>query len=133
MQRDVYLKASKLFGEEHKETVREANNLAQLLLGMQRFGEAKALLHKAVPVARRALGESDETTLSMRWIYGGALFQDDNATLDDLREAVMMLEETTRTARRVLGGARPLTMGIEDTLRDARAALRAREAPSTSA
>ena len=67
----------------------------------------------------------------MRWMYAAALSRDDNATLDDLREAVMMLEETTRTARRVLGGARPLTMGIEDTLRDARAALRARETPST--
>ena len=52
---------------------------------------------------------------------------DDGATLDDLREAVMTLEELKRTARRVLGGAHPLTEGIEDELQDARAALRARE------
>ena len=36
------------------------------------------------------------------------------------------LEETTRTARRVLDGAHPLTSAIEDELRDARAALRRR-------
>ena len=39
-----------------------------------------------------------------------------------------MLEETMRTARRVLGGANPLAMTIERSLRNARAALRAREA-----
>ena len=37
----------------------------------------------------------------------------DGATLDDLRKAMTMLEETERIARRVLGGAHPLTMEIE--------------------
>tara|TARA_B100000459_G_scaffold75945_1_gene42271 strand:+ start:628 stop:801 length:174 start_codon:yes stop_codon:yes gene_type:complete len=56
---------------------------------------------------------------------------DDGATLDDLREAVTTLEETTRIARRVFGGAHPLTIQIEDDLRSARAELRARETPSS--
>ena len=47
------------------------------------------------------------------------------ATLDALREVVMTLEDTEQTARRVLGGAHPLTVTIEASLRDARAALRA--------
>jgi hypothetical protein len=51
---------------------------------------------------------------------------DDGATLDDLREAVTTLEETARTARRVMGGAHPLVAKIEHSLR---AALRARETP----
>ena len=50
---------------------------------------------------------------------------DDGATLDDLREAMTTLEETERTARRVLGGANPLTLDLEDELQDARAALNA--------
>ena len=58
---------------------------------------------------------------------------DPDATLDDLREAVMTLEDAGRTARRVFGGAHPLTEAIENSLRDAQAALRARETPSTSA
>ena len=37
------------------------------------------------------------------------------------------LEETEPTARRVLGGAHPITRGIEECLRGARAALRAHE------
>ena len=52
---------------------------------------------------------------------------DVDATLNDLREAVTTLEETDRTARRVLGGAHATTAEIELSLRNARAALRARE------
>ena len=58
---------------------------------------------------------------------------DDGATLDNLREAVTTLEETERTARRVLGGAHPVTFQIEQYLREARAVLRASETQSTSA
>ena len=64
--------------------------------------------------------------------YGRALYKDDGATLDDLREAVTSLEDTERIARRVLGGAHPNTVGIEQSLQEARTALRARERPSTS-
>ena len=54
---------------------------------------------------------------------------DTAATLDDVREAITTLEDTERTARRVLGGAHPLTSTIERYSREARAALRARETP----
>ena len=53
-----------------------------------------------------------------------ALYKDDSASLDHLREAVTTLAETEPTARRVLGGAHPLTLGIERALENARAALR---------
>ena len=87
-------------------------------------------MRKTIPIARRILGEGNELTLTMRWIYAEALYKDDGATLDDLREAVTTLEETERTARRVLGGAHPLTTKIEHDLRKTRAVLRAREAAS---
>ena len=61
--------------------------------------------------------------------YAEALYKDPAARLDDLREAVTTLEDTARIARRVLGGAHPLTEGIGDDLRHARAALHARETP----
>ena len=48
-------------------------------------------------------------------------------TLDELHEAVSTLEDSERIARRVFGGAHPLTVDIERGLGDARAALRARE------
>ena len=63
----------------------------------------------------------------MKKIYADSLYKDPTATLDDLREAVTMLEDTERTARRVLGIAHPLTVELEDGLRDARAALHLRQ------
>ena len=65
--------------------------------------------------------------LMMRKNYARALYEDDSATLDDLRGAVTTLEDTARTLRRVLGGAHPETVWIERSLRTARAVLRARE------
>ena len=50
-----------------------------------------------------------------------------------LREAVTTFEEVERIARQVLGGSHPYTEGIAGDLREARAALRARETPSASA
>ena len=64
----------------------------------------------------------------MRGVYAVAFYEDPTATLDGLREAVATLEDAERIARRVFGGAHPLTKGIEGDLRQARAALRAREA-----
>ena len=57
-------------------------------------------------------------------------YKDDGATLDDLRLAVTMLEETERTSRRVRGSAHPETNQTGLHLRDAQAALCARETPS---
>ena len=102
-------------------------NCAITLKGLDRFEEAKALMRQTIPVARRVLGESKKLTLKMQWIYARALYQDDGATLDDLREAVTTLEDTERIARRVLGGTHPTTEGIEAALREARAALCVRE------
>ena len=79
-------------------------------------------MRKTMPVARRVLGESDELTLRVRWIYAEALYKADGATLEDLCEAVNSFEETARTARRVLGGAHPLTAMIESEKQKARAA-----------
>ena len=66
-------------------------------------------------------------------MYAVALCNNTGATLDDLREGATTLGDTERIARRVLGGAHPLTERIEDGLRQARAALRARETPSPPA
>ena len=82
-----------------------------------------------MPVAQRILGAGHDNTLRMRTIYETARYADPAATLDDLREAVTTLEETKRTAQRLLGGAHPIVAAIERALGGARAALRARETP----
>ena len=87
-------------------------------------------MRKTIPVARRVLGNV-RLTLAMRMNYAEALYKDPAATLDDLREAVKVLEDTAGIVRRVFGSANPLTEGVEQSLRAARANLRARETPST--
>ena len=86
-------------------------------------------MRRTIPVARRVHGKNDETTLRMRGTYSFALYDDDCATLDDLREAVTTLEEISSIMRRVFGGAHPLTSWIEESLQEARAKLSARETP----
>ena len=122
----------KLNGDEHEETLRAANNYASILNDLKRFDESRALLRKVMPVARRVIREANELMLRLRWNYAMALYKDTGATLDDHREAITTLEEIERIAQRVLGGAHPLTTGIETSLRNARAAL-ARDTPSPSA
>ena len=131
LRQDVYSATLKLLGKEHRDTLLEANNYANSLIELDRlirFKEAKALLRKMTPVARRVLGESDATTLRMRRNYARALYRDSSATLDDLREAVTTLEEIEPAARRVLGGAHPLVLSIGKSLRASRVTLRGREA-----
>ena len=69
-----------------------------------------------IDVGTRVQEESDQ--IDSRWV---------GRTLDDLRKAVSTLEDAGRIARRVLGGAHPTKKGIEISLQNARAALRARQ------
>jgi len=130
MRRDVYSRHSELYGEQSIETLGVAYNYAATLNDLEHFEEAKSLLRKLMPVTRRALGESHELMLMMRWTYAKALYRDTNATLDDLRDAATRLEELAPNTRRVLGGDNPITKGVVRSLQEARAALDARETPS---
>ena len=127
MKRDVYSGWSRLNGEEDEDTLRAVLNYADSLISLKRFKEAKSVLRKSMPVARRVLGEDHDITLKMRLIYAKALYTDAGATLDNLRAAVLTLEETERTARRVFGGPHPITVEIESSLRASRVVLSARE------
>ena len=134
MDRDIYCARLKLNGKENEATLIAAVNLATTLNVLRRFEETKSLLRESMPVARRILGVGHDHTLRMRTIYATALTMmgDPSAPLDDLREAVTTLEETKRTAQRLLGGAHPVVVAIEQTLGGAREVLRARETPSSS-
>ena len=67
-------------------------------------------------------------TIKMRRLYARALCED--ATLDNIREAVDTLEDVDRIARRVLGDAHPIVVHIEKHLRKSRGALRESRCPS---
>ena len=105
-------------------------NYASSLLILQRFEEARSLLRKTIPVARRSLGESHNLTLKLRWNYAQTFSMVDGATLDDLRESVTTLEDVASISRRVFGSSHPITETMEASLQNARTALRHREMPS---
>jgi len=125
LRQEIYYERLRLNGEVHEEILSAAYNLKVTLLDLQR-SEAKPLLQKIMPVARRVLGKGSTVTLRMWWTYAKMLYKDDGATFDDLREAVTMLEETERTARRVLGGAHPIVVYMGKSLRDSRVVIDAR-------
>ena len=127
LRRDIYSRKLRIFGAEHEVTVREAKNYAISLASLERFGEARTLLHEVIPVAQRVQGEGHDLTLRMKKMYAQVLYARPDATLDDLREAVSTLEEVERIARRVFGSAHPLVSDIEGDLQNARATLQARE------
>ena len=113
LRRDVYSGYLRLHGEESEASLTGALNYSLSLTDLGRYQEAKSLLRTKMPVARRVCGDNNDNTLRMRLIYAMSLYENNDATLDDLREAVTTLEDTERTARRVLGGAHPITRGIE--------------------
>ena len=129
LKQNVYSGMLKLKGEESRNTILAANNYANGLLTLERDAEAKSLLRKTIPLARRVLGESDALNFRMRKIFAITLYEPPDATRGDLLEAVAELEDLEPTARRMLGGAHPLATAIERNLDESRDALYARGLP----
>ena len=113
-----------LVRENARSSIQAAFNYATPLFELQHFDEVKNLLRYWMPVAQRVLGDNHEVTLRMKDVYARALYKADGATLDDLLEAVKMLQDAERTARRVLGAAHPHTVYIANSLQSV---LRVRE------
>jgi len=132
LDRDAYFGYVKIHGEEEKDSLVAAFNYTVALHNLKQFEEAKLLLRKTMPVARRALGNSNEITLSMKYYHARALCEDPAATLDDLREAVEILESVAAVWKRVFGNAHPDTPRIQGLLAAARKALAANAAASSS-
>merc|ERR1719362_1478620 len=78
---EVYSGRLRLHGED-RYTVTAAICYASTLNHLERLEEAKALLRKTTPVARRVLGYSHELTLRLRADYAEALYKNPAATLD---------------------------------------------------
>jgi len=127
MEQDVYSARLKLNGPEHEYSLFAVNSYASALRNLRRFAEIKSLLRETTPVARRTLGESHRLPLQMRFNFALALYMDPDARMDEIREAVAMLEKIERITRRVFGGAHPHMESIRLALEASRALLRAGE------
>ena len=123
--RQVYFGLMSTLGEEHLDTIGAANNYASSFARRERYAEARSLLRKTMPVARRVLPENDEAWFMMRMNFAAVLYEPDWATVDDVREAVTTLEDLAPITRRVLGCKHPTVVSIELSLRKVRGKARA--------
>jgi len=96
-------------------TLVAASNVADSLINMQRFEEAKRVLRKVIPVAQRVLGTQNELTLSLREDLSRATL-DGESSAKEKRQALRMLEDVAGVRRRVLGPAHPETLFTQTEL-----------------
>ena len=87
-----------------------------VLLDLRRFKEAKRVLRKVVPVARRVLGNHHELTLSICEDLCRATLLDGGSSANEKRDALKMLEDTLGVMRRVLGPQHPETQRVQGSL-----------------
>ena len=113
--RDVYSEELKLYGRHNKQTLESASNYAMTLLDLERFEEAKILLHKVAPVAQRVCGAEHDLTLSLREDLSRAIL-DGESSAEEKRQALRMLEDVAGVRRRVLGPAHPETLFTQTEL-----------------
>ena len=86
---------------------------------MNRIAESKSLFREALSLST-ALGPENEVSLSVRAMYAQELVFDKTRSREDLEEAVKLLEDVHRIARRVLGPTHPHTLGHLGMLKQAR-------------
>ena len=66
-----------------------------------------------INIFQRTYGADNPWTFQARGVYADALVRSYDTTPDDLREAVDILEDSTRRAGRVLGTSHPEYLGYE--------------------
>ena len=63
-------------------------------------------------------------SLRLRWVYANSLTDSADATIDDLVEAVEVLEPIAKSWKRVMGERHPETQSARNSLESAREKLR---------
>ena len=132
--REVHERNVALRGPEHDETLYCAGHLTNCFILTGRHDEAKTLLRDQVlPAAQRVLPPEDDIVISCTSNLARAMYQADNASVDDLREGVALLEALLTTSRRVYGAEHPKVAIRESHLDDAQAKLAAAVAAAAAA
>jgi hypothetical protein len=110
-------------GAGHESSIITAVAILGHLLTAKRFGEVKSFAREQIPLSTRAMGAENRTTLLIRWRLAIALYQDPDASLDDIVEAATTLEDVSRRWIRVFGPADPDSNHIQFHLQNARKLL----------
>ena len=90
---------------------------------LEQFDEAKAFLEDRIPEAIRALGKDHGTTFKLQRMYAQCLYQNADASQDDVTAAIAQLEDLDRRMTRIFGTAHPQTGHTRRRLAEAREKL----------
>ena len=124
IEREVYARKSALYGALHEATLLSAVNLASTLVdNLEQFDEARTFLRDRIPESIRVLGKDHVTTFRLERMNAQCLFQNDDASRDDVATAIAALEDLDRRVTRVYGAAHPQTRSTRDRLAEAREKL----------
>ena len=101
------VRALKVFGEDHPNTLIMTNNTGALLLSMGELDEALAQLRKAHAGCQRTIGDKHPITLQSVTLIGSVLREQGNP-----RDALAFLLQAEATAREVFTGRSAARLGI---------------------
>ena len=90
---------------------------------LEQFDEAKAFLRDRIPEAIRALGKAHATTYILQRMYAQCLYQNADASQDDVTAAIAQLEDLDRRMTRTYGTVHPQTNTTRFFLAEARQKL----------
>lgn len=129
--RDIFSETRDHFGPNDKKTVEAASSLSFVMIENGECTECTQFLKDfgLLDLAMHFYGADGNDMLFLRTLQARALFKDENASSDDLRQAVGILEEVFRTSSRVLGAGHPDTLEIPWCLGEAREKLALAEQP----
>jgi hypothetical protein len=98
------------------------SNLAEYLIDAWQFAEAKTFMSEQTPAIRDSFGPDHCIVLDLQTYHGRDLFEADDATVDDCREAMTVLDDVVTRSRRVFGERHPDTVRASVLLDGARLA-----------
>ena len=119
MRREIFADSLRLTGPDSQDTIISADHLSESLIDAKLFKEARTLLRKNIRVARRTREDGNEVILDLRTSYAQAIYRDTNSSRSDVYEAVAILEDVVRTARRVFGLQHPYVAAYRRFLENA--------------
>jgi len=129
LRREVYAKGVAL-GRQGDDILIDALNLSASLRIVGLNAKAKSFLRVQLPKARRELGAEHDTVIRLRALYARLLgIDDDEASRDNLVEAVANLEELDALTQRVYGTGHPVTARNQRDLEKTRSKLASFDAP----
>ena len=123
MKREIYAKAEAC-DFEYETRLQLAGNLANGLITLRRFAEAKTFVRRIIPTALSTEGPNNIRVLYLRGLLGQALLRNaESRSSPELDEAEKVLTDVYARKRRVCGASHPDTLHTQSNLEIVRKAI----------